>query len=55
MKKLLISLVCSTVVVFAVDCAVTPVGMELAKEIEAKNVAKSKSLLNALRQMYKPT
>lgn len=34
---------------FGIDCANTPVGMELAKTIEAKDVAKAKTLLKAYR------
>lgn len=43
MKNLIIVLGLS-VMVFA-DCTTTPVGMELAKSIEAKNVSQAKSLL----------
>ncbi len=34
---------------YSVDCANTPVGMELAKSIEAKDVAKAKTLLKAFK------
>ena len=34
---------------FSADCANTPVGMELAKTIEAKDVSKAKTLLKAYK------
>lgn len=51
MKKIvLIGLVIGGITsVFGADCANTPVGMELAKTIEAKDVAKAKTLLKAFK------
>jgi len=51
MKKILainIVLGCLTVA-FSSDCVNTPAGMELAKSIEAKDVAKAKTLLKAYK------